>query len=129
MSARPGELGAEVEGAGNGIFRCRDRRPKSTRESVIVRQRPPTLKTGGKIPVETASFRLITFLEVREDWVVETIWTKLDAPHADIEPVSDASSQERNFLLQRQGAVIGLICLVRAGAETALGRENWRTCL
>jgi hypothetical protein len=36
----------------------------------IVRQRPPTLKTGGKIPVETPSFRLITVFQVREDWVV-----------------------------------------------------------
>ena len=34
--------------------------------------------------------------------MVETIWTKLHAPHAVIEPVSETSSQERNFLLQRR---------------------------
>src|SRR5947199_3629381 len=55
----------------------------------MARQRQGRGKTGAKIPAQTASFRLITVLEVREDWVVETIWTKLHAPHADIEPVSD----------------------------------------
>src|SRR5258708_5323229 len=50
-------------------------------------------------PAETASFRLTTVSAVRE----ETIWTKLAAPHAGIEPSLRKSSQERNFLLQRPG--------------------------
>jgi hypothetical protein len=45
--------------AGNGIFRCRDRRPKSTGETAIVLQRPATLKTGGKIPAEKGLFSIV----------------------------------------------------------------------
>jgi hypothetical protein len=51
------------------------------------------LKIGDKIPAETASFRLTTVSAVREDWVVETIWTKLHAPHAVIEPVSETRAR------------------------------------
>jgi hypothetical protein len=40
-------------------------------------------------------------VQISEDWVVEIIWTKLVAPHAVIEPVSETRRQERNFLLQR----------------------------
>jgi hypothetical protein len=58
---------------------------------------------GGKIPAETASFRSTTVSPVREDWMVETIWTKLAAPHTVIETSLRNSSQERNFLLQRPG--------------------------
>ena len=42
--------------AGNGIFGCRDRRPKIHPRDPCCRQRPGTLKIGGKIPAETASF-------------------------------------------------------------------------
>jgi hypothetical protein len=76
------EVSAEGGFAGNGIFRCRDRRPKSTAETIIVRQRPRTSKKGGKIPAERASFQSITVSEVREDCVVETEGTKLPAPLA-----------------------------------------------
>jgi hypothetical protein len=75
--------------AGNGIFRCRDRRPKSTGETAIVLQRPATSKTGGKIPAEKGLFSIVHGLEVREDWVVETEGTKLPTPLAVVEPVSD----------------------------------------
>src|SRR5258708_15437941 len=65
--------------AGNGIFGCRDRGRKIYPRDRYSRQRPGTLKIGGEIPAETACFRLTTVSAVREDWVVETIWTKLHA--------------------------------------------------
>jgi len=52
---------------------------------------------GGKIPAETASFRSTMVSAVREDWVVETIWTKLPAPHAGIEPVSETRARNGIF--------------------------------
>jgi hypothetical protein len=56
---------------------------------------------------------------------VETIWTKLAAPHAVIETSLRNSSQERNFLLQRPGGETGSFGSI-AGAETALTREFGR---
>ncbi len=53
---------------------------------------------------------------------METIWTKLAAPHAVIETSLQNSSQERNFLLQRPGGETGSFGSI-AGAETALTRE------
>ena len=55
-------------------------------------------------------------------WVVETIWTKLAAPHAGIEPSLRKSSQERNFLLQRPGSKMGSFASI-AGTETALTNQ------
>jgi hypothetical protein len=57
--------------------------------------------------------------------VVETIWTKLAAPHAVIETSLRNSSQERNFLLQRPGGETGPFGSI-ARAETALTREFGR---
>src|ERR1700737_1809948 len=57
--------------------------------------------------------------------MVETIWTKLPAPHAVIETSLRYSSQERNFLLQRPGGETGPFGSI-AGAETALTREFGR---
>ena len=57
--------------------------------------------------------------------MVETIWTKLAAPHAGIEPSLRNSSQERNFLLQRPGGEMGSFASI-AGTETALTREFGR---
>jgi len=57
--------------------------------------------------------------------MVETIWTKLPAPHAVIETSLRNSSQERNFLLQRPGGETGSFGSI-AGAETALTREFGR---
>ena len=57
--------------------------------------------------------------------MVETIWTKLPAPHAVIETSLRYSSQERNFLLQRPGGETGSFGSI-AGAETALTREFGR---
>ena len=56
---------------------------------------------------------------------METIWIKLPAPHAVIEPVSRISSQERNFLVRRPGGEKGSFGSI-AGAETALTREFGR---
>ena len=56
---------------------------------------------------------------------METIWTKLAAPHAVIETSLRNSSQERNFLLQRPGGETGSFGSI-AGAETALTREFGR---
>src|SRR5260370_19580651 len=103
----PGDAGPRNPVARNGIFGCRDRNQKiHPRDRYVGRDRG-TLKIGGKIPAETASFRSRTVFAVREDWVVETIWTKLAAPHAGIEPSLRKSSQERNFLLQRPGGEMG----------------------
>src|SRR6266851_299162 len=66
--------------AGNGIFGCRDRRPKIHPRDRYCQQRPGTLKIGGKIPAETASFRSTTVSAVREDWMVETEGTELPTP-------------------------------------------------
>jgi hypothetical protein len=57
--------------------------------------------------------------------VVETICTKLAAPHAVIETSLRNSSQERNFLLQRLGDETGSFGSI-AGAEAALTREFGR---
>src|SRR6266849_4075875 len=56
--------------AGNGIFGCRDWRPKIHPRDRYCRRRPETLKIGNKIPAETASFRSTTVSAVREDWMV-----------------------------------------------------------
>jgi hypothetical protein len=37
------------------------------------------------------------------DWVVETIWTKLRAPHADIEPVSNTRAGNGVFCCRDSG--------------------------
>src|SRR5260370_10877789 len=71
-------------GAGNGIFGCRDRRPKIHPRDRYCLQRPGTLKIGGKIPAETASFRSTTVSAVREDWMVVRA--------VRYEPVSDCNS-------------------------------------
>src|SRR5260370_1243925 len=57
--------------------------------------------------------------------MVETIWTKLAAPHAGIEPSLRKSSQERNFLLQRPGGEMGSFASI-AGTETALTSQFGR---
>ena len=52
------------------------------------------------IPAETAYLEFSWKPVVRSDWMVEIIWTKLVAPHAVIEPVSE--TRVRNgILLQR----------------------------
>jgi hypothetical protein len=38
-------------------------------------------------------------------WVVETIWTKLHAPHADIEPVSDTEPGTEFFAAETGGRI------------------------
>jgi hypothetical protein len=78
-----------------------------------------------KIPAETARLQSTTVSTVREDWMVETIWTKLAAPHAVIETSLRNSSQERNFLPQRPGGETGPFGSI-AEAETALTREFGR---
>src|SRR5258708_31520371 len=57
--------------------------------------------------------------------MVETIWTKLHAPHAVIETSLRNSSQERNFVVQAPGGETGSFGSI-AGAETALTREFGR---
>src|SRR6266478_8974187 len=57
--------------------------------------------------------------------MVETIWTKLAAPHAGIEPSLRKSSQERNFLLQRPGGETGSFASI-GGTETALTSQFGR---
>src|SRR5258705_8331981 len=54
-----------------------------------------------------------------------TIWTKLAAPHAGIEPSLRKSSQERNFLLQRPGGEMGSFASI-GGTETALTSQFGR---
>src|SRR5258708_26241365 len=57
--------------------------------------------------------------------MVETIRTKLAAPHAVIEPSLRKSSQERNFLLQRPGGEMGSFASI-ARTETALTSQFGR---
>ena len=45
------------------------------------------------IPAETAYLEFAWKPVVRSDWMVETIWTKLHAPHAVIEPVSETRAR------------------------------------
>jgi len=68
-----------------------------------------------------ALLRVLLFQYNYRVWVVETIWTKLAAPHAVIETSLQNSSQERNFLLQRPGGETGSFGSI-AGAETAVTR-------
>jgi hypothetical protein len=53
-----------------------------------------------KIPAETASFLARTVSPVWDVWMVVTIWTKLAAPHAVIDPVSE--TRVRNGIEGRQ---------------------------
>jgi hypothetical protein len=50
-----------------------------------------------EIPAETASLESPTKCAVWEDWMVEMIWTKLAAPHAVIEPVSETRARNGIF--------------------------------
>jgi hypothetical protein len=59
---------------------------------------------GGKIPAETAPFRSMTVSAVREDWMVETIWIELPAPHAGIEPVSETRVRNGIFCCRDRAA-------------------------
>jgi hypothetical protein len=61
------------------------------------------MKTGGKIPAKMASFLSTAVFAVREDWMVETIWTKLHAPHADIELVSNTRARNGIFCCRDRG--------------------------
>src|SRR5258705_8522973 len=69
-SRLPGAAGPRNPVGRNGIFGCRDQSQKiHPRDRYVGRDRG-TLKIGGKIPAETASFRSRTVFAVREDWVV-----------------------------------------------------------
>src|SRR5712671_3674960 len=83
------------------------------------------LKMGVKNPRRNGLFAIDVESAVLEDWMVETIWTKLAAPHAGIEPSLRKSSQERNFLLQRPGGEMGSFASI-AGTETALTSQFGR---
>src|SRR5258708_31985592 len=72
--------------------------------------------SGRKSPQKRAIRRRVGNARFAE---TETIWTKLAAPHAGIEPSLRKSSQERNFLLQRPGGEMGSFAAI-AGTETAL---------
>ena len=56
------------------------------------------------IPAETAYLRSTTGSAVSEDWVVENIWTKLAAPHAEIEPVSETRARNGIFCCRDRAA-------------------------
>jgi hypothetical protein len=78
-----------------------------------------------KSPAKAGYFHPLAGWAIWEDWMVETIWTKLAAPHAVIETSLRNSSQERNFLMQRPGGQMGSFGSI-ARAETALTREFGR---
>jgi hypothetical protein len=56
------------------------------------------------IPAETAYLEFSWKPVVREDWVVETIWTKLPTPHAEIEPVSETRARNGIFCCRDRAA-------------------------
>ena len=114
--------------ARNGIFGCRDRGRKIHPRDRYSRQRPGTLKIGGKIPAETASFRSTTVSAVREDWMVETEGTELPTPHAVVEPVSDTRVRNGNFRC-RDGSAKSAVPPLRDRYRDALRFEKppfWR---
>ena len=53
--------------------------------------------SSAKIPAKAGYFDSVTASIVCEDWMVETVWTELPAPHADIEPVSGLESGTEFF--------------------------------
>src|SRR5258706_2799829 len=86
--------------ARNGIFGCRDRRPKIHPRDRYCRQRPGTWKMGGWNPPEKAYFRSTTVSAVREDWVVvgAVKCEPVSASHSLLFPVI-RSFQRQGFLL------------------------------
>ena len=56
------------------------------------------------IPAETAYLEFSWKPVVRSDWMVEIIWTKLVAPHAVIEPVSETRVRNGIFCCRDRAA-------------------------
>jgi len=104
------------QAAGNGISECRDRALKIASTANAHRE---TKKPGIRRRAETAYFRLMTVGAVREDWMVEMIWTKLAAPHAVIEPVSETRVRNGIFAAEteRRNGLIRLDCRSRDRAN------------
>jgi hypothetical protein len=73
---------------------------KNPPERPLISVETGTWKMAGRNPAETACFRSRTVSLVRVDWMVETIWTKLPAPHAGIEP--SLRSRARNGIFRRR---------------------------
>src|SRR6266403_2367135 len=108
---------------GNGISRCRDGGSRSAFLSCRDSRGDKDELEKARCSRDKCAYHPRS--SIPEDWVVETIWTKLAAPHAGIEPSLRNSSQERNFLLQRPGGEMGSFASI-AGTETALTREFGR---
>src|ERR1700730_1148480 len=117
----------ELQVARNGIFGCRDWRPRISSSDRYYRQRPGTLKIGGEIPAETAPFRSTTVSAVREDWMVETIWTKLHAPHAVIENQSPNLEPGTEFFAAETGEQNPPFRLLETGIETRRDSKSPRS--
>ena len=97
-------VAAQCPAAGNGIFGCRDKSPKSTRETANVHRDRKAAPRTANIPAETAYFQSTTVSAVWEDWMVETEGIELATPHAVVEPVS--GTRVRNGIFQcRDGRV------------------------
>jgi hypothetical protein len=57
-----------------------------------------------KIPTETAYRESAPGFAVSKDWMVETIWIELPAPHAGIEPVSETRVRNGIFCCRDRAA-------------------------
>src|SRR5258705_10047282 len=75
--------------AGNGIFGCRDRAPKSPLKCANVGRDQNPRSEWPEIPAETPYSESYRKRAVCEDWMVEVVGHKLKTHHPVIEPVSD----------------------------------------
>jgi hypothetical protein len=89
--------------ARNGIFCCRDRVAKWA-DSPEKQEQRPTKEFGRHVFEIAALLRASHTLYNFRVWVVETIWTKLPTPHAEIEPVSETRARNGIFCCRDRAA-------------------------
>jgi hypothetical protein len=132
------QLRAQSPAAGNGIFRCRDRAPKTATK---MRARHRDQNPGSEwpeIPAETPYSASYRKRAVCGDWMVEALGHKLVTHHPVIEPVSAAepgteicdagTGTQKPAYLVPQGFVsrLTLASLWRASsAETVAAAVQW----
>jgi hypothetical protein len=87
----------EIQPSGTEFLDAETGGQKSALETADVHRDGKFGEDTGEIPAKTASLESTTKCAVWEDWMVETIWTKLPAPHAGIEPVSELRARNGIF--------------------------------
>src|SRR6266403_3008830 len=89
LRVRCGPTSCSSPAAGNGIFGCRDRAPKSPLKCANVGRDQNPRSEWPEIPAETPYSESYRKRAVCEDWMVEVVGHKLKTHHPVIEPVSD----------------------------------------